>query len=47
MRKNKLSHLVEPSLRLYFVCLVLFAVATALFSIPMAAAEPLSLFPPQ
>ena len=29
MRKKKLSHLLEPSLRLYFVCLVIFAVASA------------------
>ena len=39
MRKNKLSHLVEPSLRLYFLCLILFAAVTALFSLPAAAAE--------
>lgn len=29
MRKKKLSHLLEPSLRLYFVCLVVFAAASA------------------
>ncbi|MBM6926161.1 DHH family phosphoesterase [Pseudoflavonifractor phocaeensis] len=39
MRKNKLSYLMEPSLRLYFVCLVVFAGVTALFSIPAAVAE--------
>ena len=39
MRKNKLSHLVEPSLRLYFLCLIVFAAVTALFSVPAAAAE--------
>jgi len=39
MRKNKLTHLVEPSLRLYFLCLVVFAVITAFFSIPAAVAE--------
>ena len=39
MRKNKLSHLVEPSLRLYFLCLIVFAAVTALFSLPAAAAE--------
>ena len=39
MRKNKLSHLVEPGLRLYFLCLIVFAAVTALFSLPAAAAE--------
>ncbi|WP_297214500.1 DHH family phosphoesterase, partial [uncultured Flavonifractor sp.] len=39
MRKNKLSHLMEPSFRLYFVFLLLFALLSALFSVPMAAAE--------
>ena len=39
MRKNKLSHLVEPGLRLYFLCLIVFAAVTALFSVPAAAAE--------
>ena len=39
MRKNKLTHLVEPSLRLYFLCLVVFAVITAFFSVPAAVAE--------
>jgi len=39
MRKNKLSHLVEPSLRLYFLCLIVFAAVTALLSVPAAAAE--------
>ncbi|MEG0765810.1 MAG: DHH family phosphoesterase, partial [Pseudoflavonifractor sp.] len=29
MRKKKLSYLLEPSLRLYFVCLVIFAAASA------------------
>ena len=39
MRKNKLSHLVEPGLRLYFLCLIVFAAVTALLSVPAAAAE--------
>ena len=39
MRKNKLSHLVEPSLRLYFLCLVLFAAVTVFFSVPVAVGE--------
>ena len=39
MRKNKLSHLVEPSFRLYFAFLLLFAVVTALFSIPVAVIQ--------
>ena len=39
MRKNKLSHLLEPSLRLYFACLLLFAAASALFSVPVAVIE--------
>ncbi len=39
MRKNKLSRLLEPSLRLYFLCLVAFAALSALFSLPLAAGE--------
>jgi len=39
MRKNKLSRLLEPSLRLYFFCLLAFAVLSALFSLPLAVAE--------
>ena len=39
MRKNKLSHLLEPSFRLYFVFLLLFAVVTALFSVPVAVIQ--------
>ena len=34
MRKNKLAHLLEPGMRLYFVFLLLFAAASALFSGP-------------
>ena len=36
MRKNKLTHLLEPSLRLYFVFLLLFAAVSALFSVAVA-----------
>ena len=40
MRKKKLSHLLEPSLRLYFICLVLFALASGLWgSWRLAAVE--------
>ena len=39
MRKNKLTHLMEPSFRLYFAFLILFAVVTALFSIPVAVIQ--------
>ena len=39
MRKNKLTHLMEPSFRLYFAFLILFAVVTALFSIPVAVLQ--------
>ena len=39
MRKNKLTHLLEPSLRLYFVFLLLFAAVSALFSVVVAVIE--------
>lgn len=39
MRKNKLSRLLEPGLRLYFIALVAFAVASAFFNVYLAAAE--------
>ncbi|MEQ2456452.1 DHH family phosphoesterase [Flavonifractor hominis] len=39
MRKNKLSHLLEPSLRLYFGFLLVFAAVTAIFSVPVAVME--------
>ena len=39
MRKNKLTHLLEPSLRLYFVFLLLFAAVSALFSVAVAVIE--------
>ena len=39
MKNNKLSRLLEPSLGLYLACLVLFALASALFSTPLAVIE--------
>ena len=39
MRKNKLASLLEPGVRLYFVCLLLFAAASALFHPAVAAIE--------
>ena len=39
MKNNKLSRMLEPSLGLYLACLVLFALASALFSIPLAVIE--------
>lgn len=39
MRKKKLTQLLEPSFRLYFVFLLLFAALDALFSLPVAALE--------
>ena len=36
---RKLHQLFQPSLQLYFVCLVVFALASALFSLPLAALE--------
>ena len=39
MRKNKLTHLLEPSLRLYFVFLLLFAAVSALLSVAVAVIE--------
>ncbi|MEG1878838.1 MAG: DHH family phosphoesterase [Pseudoflavonifractor sp.] len=38
-KKNKLSHLLEPGLRLYFITLVCFAVASAFFNPYLALAE--------
>ena len=35
---KRLSRLLEPSLGLYLTCLVLFAAASALFSVPLAEA---------
>ena len=36
---RKLHQLFQPSLQLYFVCLVVFALASALFSLPLAVLE--------
>ena len=38
-KKNKLSHLLEPSLRLYFIALVCFTVASAFFNLYLGIAE--------
>ncbi len=39
MSKRKISQLLQPSFQLYFVCLILFTVVTAFFSLPAAAIE--------
>ena len=39
MRKNKMTHLLEPSLRLYFLFLLIFAAVSLLFSWKIALAE--------
>ena len=36
---RKLPQLLQPSLQLYFICLVLFALASAMFSLPLAVLE--------
>ena len=36
---KKISHLLEPSVQLYFACLVVFVVASAFFNLYLAAAE--------
>ena len=36
---RKISQLLQPSFQLYFVCLILFALTSALFSLPLAGAE--------
>lgn len=36
---RKLARLLQPSFQLYFVCLVLFALISAFFSIPLAVVE--------
>ena len=36
---RKFSQLLQPSFQLYFVCLILFTLASALFSLPLAAVE--------
>ena len=39
MKNNKLGGLLEPSLGLYLACMILFALASALFSVPLAVLE--------
>ena len=39
MNPRKISQLLQPSFQLYFLCLTAFAVVTAFFSLPVAAAE--------
>lgn len=39
MRNNRFFRLLEPSLGLYLLCLLLFAAASALFSVPLAILE--------
>ena len=39
MRKNKLPHVLEPGLRLYFLFLVIFAAASAFFNVYVAVVE--------
>ena len=36
---RKLPQLLQPSLQLYFICLILFALASAMFSLPLAILE--------
>ena len=36
---RKLPQLFQPSLQLYFICLILFALASALFNLPLAILE--------
>ena len=39
MRKNKLPHVLEPGLRLYFLFLVIFAAVSAFFNVYLAVVE--------
>ena len=39
MNNKKLSRLLEPNLKLYFVCMVVFAAATATVSLPLGLVE--------
>ncbi|MEG2455620.1 MAG: DHH family phosphoesterase, partial [Oscillospiraceae bacterium] len=39
MAKNKITRLLEPGLRLYFLCLVAFAIVSAFINPYLAAAE--------
>ena len=36
---RKMTQMLQPSFQLYFVCLILFAAASAFFSLYLAAAE--------
>ena len=36
---RKLAQLFQPRVQLYFVCLVVFALVSALYSLPLAGAE--------
>ena len=42
MNNKKLSRLLEPNLKLYFLCLVAFALAAVMVSWPLALAEGLA-----
>ena len=39
MSHHKISKLLQPSIQLYFICLIIFVVVSAFFSLPVAAAE--------
>ena len=39
MNKKKLSRLLEPNLKLYFVCMIVFAAATATVSLALGLVE--------
>ena len=36
---RKLNQLLQPSFQLYFLCLILFAILSAAFSLPLAGLE--------
>ena len=39
MNNKKLSRLLEPNLKLYFLCMIVFAAATATVSLPLGLVE--------
>jgi len=39
LKQRKITQLLQPGFQLYFVCLILFTVVSAFFSLPVAAAE--------
>ena len=39
MSHHKISKLLQPSFRLYFICLIIFTIISAFFSLPVAAME--------